>query len=481
MHPPWPGPGYGMRSQNRWPRKRGDKSARYPLYLCYTATLLKKNGYDVHYLDSVFQNLNYEQTFAKVKELSPDIIFIETATPTINYDKYFVDKIKDFLPNVKILFAGSHVTYFPEQTLKECKADIIIKGEQDYTTLNAINAIKNKTSLKKIKGIAYKEKNKIINNPAASLIQDLDKLPFPDRDLIPHSWYIEGHAIKLPFTFVVTARGCPNQCSFCLWPNIYHNHIVRYRSIKNVIDELKWLKEKYNMQEIFFDDGTLNVDKKRLIDLCKAMLKNKINLVWSCSCRVNNIDKEILYWMKKSGCKLICYGGESANPETLKKTNKGITVQQIKESFKLTKQAGIIVHANFMLGFPWESKEQMQKTIDFALSLEPDTVQFSLVFPHPGSRMYEEALKNNWFYEDALKDWSRFDMSTGPILKSKVSKKELENAISKSHAKFFLRPSYIIKNLVKVKNINDLKRMIKGAKSVIKGKILFKRKILEQE
>ena len=475
LHPPWPGKGFGLRSQNRWPRKRGDKTNRYPILLCYTATLLKNNGYDVSYIDSVVQDYDEDMTINEILKIKPDVIFIETATPTYNFDIKFVDKIKDKL-DVKVLMAGSHVTKFPEKCIEESKVDFVIKGEHDFITLNVINALKDKKSFEKIKGICFRSKDKIINNPNDVLIEDLDSLPFPDRNLIPHQWYIEGHVKNLPFTFVMAARGCPNICSFCLWPNIFYNHRVRVRSPKNIVDELEWLINEYGMKEIFFDDDTFNISKNRVMDICNEILNRKIKIVWGCSCRVDCADEEMFNVMKKSGCKLICYGVESANPETLKRTNKRIDLDQARNAVKLTQKAKIIAHVNLMVGFPWETREEMEKTINFGLELNADTVQYSLVFPHPGSEMYDIALKEGWFYEEALNDFSMFDMTSGPILKTQVSREELMSIVSKAHAKFFLRPSYILKQLAMIRNYNDFKYTFRGAKSIIKGKIFFKAK-----
>lgn len=478
LHPPWPGGGFGGRSQNRWPRKRGDKAARYPAYLCYVATLMKKNGFEVSYIDSVMQEFSEEEALEKVKSICPEVIYTETSTPTINYDISFAEKAIKLLPSATYIFSGSHATYFPKEVLQQSPASIAIMGEQDYSALEAVQALRDKRPLLDIKGICWKdEKGNIHINPPRELIRNLDELPFPDRSLIPHQWYIEGHAAKKPFTFVMASRGCPNKCTFCLWTKVFFNRQVRVRSIENVIAELKWLVDEYHMKEIFFDDATFNVNKKRVIDICERMVSDKINLSWGCSCRVDKVDEEMLSHMKRSGCRIICYGPESASEETLQKTNKKIDISQAYRAIQLTKKAGIIAHANFMVGFPWETKEDMQRTIDFAQRLNPDTMQISLVFPHPGSEMYDQAIENNWFEDDIVGNWDRFEMSLGPVLKSGSSKEDLQSAISKGHAKFFFRPSYIMKTIGRIRSIGELLRVIRGAHSVIKGKILYNRPV----
>jgi len=475
LHPPWPGNGYGLRSQNRWPRKRGDKTNRYPILLCYTATLLKNNGFDVSYIDSVIQDYDIGLTFEEIGKLNPELVFIETATPTYDFDIEFVNLLKEKFSQIKVVMAGSHVTKFPEKCIEESKIDVVIKGEHDMVTLNVANALRDGKSLNEIKGICFRDK-KIVNNENAPLIDDLDSLPFPDRNLIPYQWYAEGHVKNFPFTFVMAARGCPNQCAFCLWPNIFYNHRVRVRSPKNIVDELEWLVKEYGMKEVFFDDDTFNISKKRVMDICNEILNRNVKIVWGCSGRVDCVDEEMLVIMKKSGCKLICYGVESANEKTLEKTHKGINLDMARGAVKLTQKAKITAHVNLMIGFPWETKEEMENTINFGLELNADTVQYSLVFPHPGSEMYEWALKENWFYDEALNNFAMFDMTSGPVLKTQVSREELMNIVSKAHARFFLRPGYVFRQLKNIRSYDDFKYTLRGAKSVLKGKIFFKKK-----
>jgi len=476
LHPPWPGEGYGLRSQNRWPRKRGDKTNRYPILLCSCATYVREQGNEVKYIDSVILDLDLDKTIEKVKDFSPDVIFIESATPTFPYDKKVVEILKEKFPKTKFLMAGYHVTTYPIESIKDSKIDIIIKGEMDQTTVNVISALKNNIPLEQVKGICFKKENKIIDNEEADLIQDLDELPFPDRDLIPHQWYFEGYVTEAPFTFVMGSRGCPKRCTYCLWPTVYFKNRLRLRSIKNIVDELEWLIKNYDMKEIFFDDDTLNVTIQRVKDLAQEIIDRNLKIIWSCSMRMDKVDSEMLYLAKKSGCKLICYGAESASQETLDKVNKNLTIKQIRNCMRITKKSKILSHVNFMFGFPWETKKDIENTIKFAIELNPDSVQFSICYPHPGSPMYKDALDNNLFYDDVKGNWEKFGMMTGPLLKTKVDKDYLINAVSKAHSKFYLRPSYIFRQILNINSYKEFKRVLRGTKAVIFGKILFRGK-----
>lgn len=167
-------------------------------------------------------------------------------------------------------------------------------------------------------------------------------MPFPDRDTIQLDWYGEAWYNKRPFMNIMTSRGCPYQCTFCVYPNIIEGHKWRKRSVDNVIAELKYVVEKYGVKEINIDDPTFNISKERVIEFCKKLRANKLNLLWTCNARVDNIDEEMLREMKKSGCKMIRYGVESGSMEVLNKMKKGITIEQIKRAFKLTKKQGIL-------------------------------------------------------------------------------------------------------------------------------------------
>lgn len=475
-HPPWPGSGYGMRSQNRWPRKRGDKANRYPLYLCYVATRIRDAGGDVRFADAVMEGLDEKELIARIARHRPGLLYLETCTPTANYDLVFLGRVKDAVPGCTTVLAGSHATYFADRILRDFpQVDAIVRGEQDETALAIYEALAGGGSIAGLPGtVARDAEGRPLRGPARPLISDLDALPFPDRDLIPHSWYREGHVVRTPFTFAITSRGCPNACRFCLWPNVFFEHKVRFRSIENVIAEVDWLVSRYGMRELFFDDGTFNVGERRTIEFCEALAARGHDLQWGCSCRVSPVSREMLAAMKRAGCRLICYGPESANQRTLDRCRKGISVEMFEPAIRLTQEAGIAAHANFMLGFPWETPAEMENTIATAIRLAPDTAQFSLVFPHPGSAMYDEALQEGWLLDGVEDDWDRFEMSLGPVLKTPMSHRAMLGAIRRAHARFYARPGHALRLLMKVRSADDLRRLFRGAWSVFTGKILFR-------
>ncbi|MFH1210766.1 MAG: radical SAM protein [archaeon] len=470
INPPWPGKGFGTRSQNRIIKQRADKFLQFPLYLGYTSAMLKKLGHDVFYIDSVVQELNEEQTNQKIKEIMPDVILMETTTPSIEYDFKYINKMKE-LTNAFIIATGTHVSYFPKESMEQCKGlDLIIKGEYD-TRIDQI--IINLKDLEKVKGLTFRKKGKVVDTGTAELPADLDFMPFPDRDTIQLDWYGEAWYNKRPFMNIMTSRGCPYQCTFCVYPNIIEGHKWRKRSVDNVIAELKYVVEKYGVKEINIDDPTFNISKERVIEFCKKLRANKLNLLWTCNARVDNIDEEMLREMKKSGCKMIRYGVESGSMEVLNKMKKGITIEQIKRAFKLTKKQGILALGGFMFGFPYDSKKSIEETLKLAKELKPDLIQASIPMAYPGTPLYEEAKKEGKLI---INSWSDFDMTKGPIVKTiDMNKEELTEILNRVYKEFYFRPGFILQTLSTIRRPSDISRLTRTFLSLVRTVRFYKK------
>jgi anaerobic magnesium-protoporphyrin IX monomethyl ester cyclase len=470
INPPWPGKGFGTRSQNRIIKQRADKFLQYPLYLGYTSAQLKKLGHEVFYIDSVYQELNEEQTNKKVQEIKPDVIIMETTTPSIEYDFKYMTKMKE-LTNAFIIATGTHVSYFTKEAMEECKAiDMIIKGEYDSRINEIFTNFKHPD---KVKGLMIRKDGKVIDTGKPELPENLDSMPFPDRETIPIGWYGEAWYNKRPFINIMTSRGCPYQCTFCLYPNIFEGHKWRKRSIDNVIAELKEVVQKYGVKEINIDDPTFNISKERVIEFCRKLRENKINILWTCNARVDNIDEEMLSEMKKAGCKMIRYGVESGSVEVLKNMKKGITIEQIKRAFTLTKKQGILALGGFMFGFPYDTKKSIEETLKLAKELKPDLIQASIPMAYPGTPLYEEAKRDKKL---VINSWSDFDMTKGPIVKTiDMEKKELEAILNRVYKEFYFRPSFVVQTITHIRRPSDISRLSRTFFSLVKTVRFYKK------
>lgn len=463
INPPWPGKGFGTRSQNRIIKHRSDKYLQYPIFLAYSASQLKAAGHQVEYIDSVIQDLDLSQTVQAAEKKKPDVIFMETTTPSIEADYDNLAALKT-ATNATIIVGGPHATYFHHEVIAECPAiDIVIRHEFD-TKIAAV--VSNLDNLPAVKGICFHDGENIVDNGDGDLCHDLDSVPFPDRETIPWQWYLEAWYSKKPFMNMMTSRGCPYHCSFCLWPQSMYGHKQRFRSIDNVIAELHSLIRKYGLKEINIDDGTFTTNKKRVIEFCQRLRDKELNLIWTCNGRVDNIDDEMLSEMKASGCKMIRLGAESGSQNVLNKIRKGLTLKQIEEGVRRVKKHGIQALAGFMFGFPYDTRETIDQTIQFAKRLSPDQVQFSINMCYPGTSLFEYAKDNELLLASSFKE---FDMTHGPVVKTAdMQREELEHILSRAYKEFYFRPRFLLQTLLNLKDIDEFKRVYRSLKSLLR-------------
>ncbi len=463
INPPWPGKGYGTRSQNRIIKHRSDKFLQYPLFLGYSAAFLKDAGHDVHYIDSVIQDLDLERTLLEVKTKEPQVIFMETTTPSFEADIKNITALKD-VTGATIIVCGPHATYFHKEILHQCEAiDVVIRHEFDTKIGQVVSGLE---ELSGIEGITYRDGNTIVDNGDGKYQTDLDKVPFPDRETVPWHWYVEAWYTRQPFMNMMTSRGCPFHCAFCLWPQTMYGHKQRFRGLDNVFAELHFLVDYYGVREINIDDGTFTTNKKRVIEFCHRLRDEKIDIIWTCNGRADTVDDEMLREMKKSGCKMIRVGVESGSQEVLDKIKKGLTLRQIEEGIQRIKKHGIQALGGFMFGFPYDSRRTVEQTIAFAKKLSPDQVQFSINMSYPGTSLYEYAKENNLLEAISFKE---FDMTHGPVVKTvDMSRSELQDILARAYKEFYFRPAYILQTVGHLTHRDEWSRVLRSLKSLLK-------------
>lgn len=463
INPPWPGKGFGTRSQNRIIKHRSDKYLQYPIFLGYSAAQLKKAGFRVSYIDSVIQDLDLSETLAEAKKVSPDVIFMETTTPSIQADFECLTLLKE-TTGASIVVGGPHATYFHREVLEECAAiDIVVRHEFDTKIAGVVS---NLSSLEKVNGITFRHEDEIIDRGDGDFCDELDGIPMPDRDLVPWQWYLEAWYSRQPFMNMMTSRGCPYHCTFCLWPRSMYGHKQRFRSLNNVFLEIHHLIDHYETREINIDDDTFTTKRERVIEFCRRLRKEDIHLIWTCNGRVDNLDDEMLDEMKKSGCKMIRMGVESGSQEVLDKIRKGLTLKQIEEGFRLVKKHGIQALGGFMFGFPYDTKKTVEQTIQFAKRLSPDQVQFSLNMCYPGTSLYEYAKENRLCLAESFKE---FDMTFGPVVRTEdMEREDLKDILARAYREFYFRPKFFFQTMLHLRSMDEVKRVFRSMKSLIK-------------
>ena len=375
------------------PIRENEPPRNIPIGLGIIANVLLSEGHEVKILDINAERLSNSQVKEKIDLKSKyEIIGTGGLITTYRYLKWLIPELKNYNPNSKIVVGGGVVTEASTFLLSRTPADIAVIGEGEITMKEIVSALENNNSLETIKGIAYrKENNRIKINPARPLMKDLDNLPFPAYDLFPIGIYLHNVAYASAIgrkteIGIITARGCPYNCNYC-----YHifGRGARTRSVDNVIEEIRYLMEKYKVESIALLDETFTLNKKRVMEFCSKMLLEKIDIPWTCLARVNLVDREMLKKMKQAGCYRVGYGIESGSQQILDNMNKKVTVEQAKKAIKLTRSTGLVCGTTFMFGYPGESLETIKETVYFCkqLLIAPS---FFFTTPYPGTKLYKE-------------------------------------------------------------------------------------------
>src|SRR5580704_8836460 len=382
-------------ASSRWPATREIESYWYPVWLAYPAGMLE----GARLLDAPPHHVSAEETINIARDYEFLVLF--TSTPGFPGDIRLVTKIKEANPAIKIAFVGPHVTVLPEKSLKDCPAiDFVARKEFDHTVVEFAQG----KPLEEIAGISYRNNGSVVHTPDRPEIQDLDSLPHVTdvykRDLDVTRYNVPF--LLYPFVSLYSTRGCPAQCTFCLWPQTLSGHPWRKRSTDDVAREMAKAKQLWpDVREFFFDDDTFNIQKARTVELC-AKLK-PLGLTWSCTSRVTT-DFETLKAMKEAGCRLLIVGYESGDQQILKNIKKGATVERALDFQRDCHKLGLVVHGDFILGLPGETRESIRNTIEFAKQLDCETIQVSIAHAFPGTEFFDYAKVNGFITNEAMSD-----------------------------------------------------------------------------
>ncbi|MBS3164420.1 radical SAM protein [Candidatus Woesearchaeota archaeon] len=437
-----------------------------PTNLLYVATMLKQQGHDVRLLDATAEY----KTAEYVKEIIPqyDAVVESTSTMSFTEDADFLKELKAINPRLTTMMFGSHVTFNPVDSLNYAKElDIVVRKEPDLVVRDVVNALERGESWKEVKGISYREDGRLKQNPDAPWIEELDRLPIPDRSLLPAGVdYFNPIVKRIPYTTAMSSRACPAECSFCTVPFFYGVRVT-CRSANNVFEEMRYLQER-GFREVWFRDETFTVYGKRNRELYAMLGKEKVDITWICNARVNTVTREMLQQMKRAGCHLIKFGVESGVQSILDNVSKGATLQQARDAFKLCREVGIDTHAHMMLGMPGDTRETVEQSIRFVKSLRPSTVTFGICTPYAGTEMFFQVAKEHPEIRDG----------TGLNLKNLHEKaffnqyftdlgaEELEAYLHRAYRDFYFRPGYVLERFSRVNSVEELRRLVMAGTQV---------------
>ncbi len=429
--------GFDGGAGSRYQAKREIRSFWYPTWLAQPAALVPESKL----MDCPPHDIDIKSCLAEAKNY--DHVVIHTSTPSLKNDSKVAEAIKAQKAGTTIGFVGAHAAVLPTETLKASPAiDWVGRKEFDFTCKEVADG----RPLSEVHGLSYRKEGKIVHNPERELIANMDDLPWV-VDVYKRDLQVEKYSIgylKEPYVSLYTGRGCPAQCSFCLWPQTIGGHKYRVRSADNVAAEMAYAKKLFpQVQEFFFDDDTFTANLPRAREIAQKL--KPLGLTWSCNSRAN-VNYETIKLMKDCGLRLFLVGYESGNQQILDRIKKGITVEEAKRFTKACKEVGVVIHGTFILGLPVETKETIEETIRYAMELDVFSIQVSLAAPYPGTELYEMARQNGWFAKKDKTDILHDDgIQQSTLEYPGLSKEEIFEAVEKFYRRYYLRPRPILR------------------------------------
>jgi hopanoid biosynthesis associated radical SAM protein HpnJ len=441
--------GFDGGAGSRYQARREVTSFWYPTWLAQPAAIVPNS----RLLDCPPHDVDIKKCLEIARDY--DHVIINTSTPSLKNDSKVAAAIKEQRPDTKIGFVGAHAAVLPTETLKASEAiDWVGRKEFDFTCKEVAEG----RPLAQIDGLSYRTpEGKIVHNREREMISNMDSLPWVvdtyKRDLEIEKYFI-GYLLH-PYLSLYTGRGCPAQCTFCLWPQTIGGHKYRVRSPENVAGEMAHAKKLFpQVREFFFDDDTFTANLPRAREIAKKLAP--LGLTWSCNSRAN-LDYDTIKSFKDSGLRLFLVGYESGNQEILNRIKKGIQLEEARRFTKACQKAGVVIHGTFILGLPVETRETIEQTIRYAMDLDVFSIQVSLAAPYPGTELYEMARQNGWFANKDKTDIVHGDgFQQSSLEYPDLSKDEIFEAVDRFYRAYYLRPKpilRIIKTMLEDKDI----------------------------
>jgi len=442
-------------SHQRSPAVTKSRTLYYPIWLAYAAGLLEARGFDVRLVDGPGEDIDFEAAIRRGQEFEPSLCVVATTTPSIQNDIRAAEALKAATGAYTVL-VGTHTSAKPDETLLAAPSvDAVTRKEYDWTLLAlAEHLASGGGDPVGIQGLTWRrqggegEPGDLVTEPDRPEQADISELPHVARVYKKHffgHWQRYFYAItRHPVVTIVTGRGCPYRCTYCLFPQTLTGHSYRRRSVEAVVDEFKYIEREFpGVREVFIEDDTLTVDKKRCRRLAEEMIRRRVKVRWTANARCD-VDLETLKLMRRAGLRLLCVGVESADQQILDNVKKQIKVEQIERFFQDTKKADVLVHGCFMVGNPGESHASLERTLELSKRLNPDTAQFFPLMVYPGTEAYE------WAERDGLLETNSYDRWLTPeglhrsiVRRPDLPSEDLREFCDRARREFYLRPRYV--------------------------------------
>jgi anaerobic magnesium-protoporphyrin IX monomethyl ester cyclase len=461
--------GVPLLSQNRQFQWFNSPTYIYPMVPACAATMLKDSGHDILWEDGIAEGMKYTDWLDRAVTAAPDIIAMETKTPVVKSHWKIIGDLKQALLDTKVVLMGDHVTALPAESFQQSPVDFVLTGgDYDFLLVNLAEWMEGRSKLEP--GIWYRDGD-VKNTGKFELNHELNALPFIDRDLTRWQLYSEknGNFKRTPGTYTMIGRDCwwrkGGGCTFCSWTTLYPKW--RARRPELLADEIGILIERYGVKSVFDDTGAFPIGET-LRKFCHLMIERGYHeeIEFSCNMRFGALSLEDYKLMKRAGFRMLLFGLESAQQETLNRINKNLTVDEIKDSCRKAKEACLEPHLTIMLGYPWETREDAFNTFGLAKYLFEmgwaDTLQATIVIPYPGARLFQECKDNNLLN---TMDWDEYDMRR-MVMKSELCEEDVKEITQKMY-KLFMNPKYVMRKVANIRSYEDMAFIVRGAKKVV--------------
>lgn len=434
-----------------------------PLSLALSAAVLLEDGHDVILHDCIVEEIELEGVRKILGDFRPDLVLINTVTPSIDYDLAITKVIKEVCPTAFTVAFGIHVTVYPEASLQQyLTLDAVIRGEPELAIRDIARARERNQELTGVAGIHYRAHDQVVGNPDRTPLKSLDELPFPAWQLVQRQLY-RMPFLDNPFLLVATGRGCPYQCNFCADPTFYGHKLI-VRSPARVVDEMEWVRDSFGIIDFLFWSESFTINPRYARAVAEEIIKRGDTFRWVCNSRVDNVTYDLLKTFQRAGCWMIGYGVEVGSQEILDRMHKGTTLEQARQAVSLAHKAGLEVTGHCVVGYPGETRSTIEQTMKFTIELDLDFAQFYCAVPFPGSELYGTAQAQGWI---TTKDWTRYEQNFSVLTTPQITAAEVMALRAKAYRRFYLRPRMIGKTIVRIRTRKQLRKFLSMVRDFI--------------
>lgn len=428
-----------------------------PLWAALLAGYLRKRGYAVVVYDAEAENWNYEEAARKAVEADPFLVAVvvsgsnpSASTMNMGGAGNIASFVRQYAPHIKTLFSGLHPSALPEKTLREENVDFVCQGEGFFTLPLLIDALKSGTEDYRINGLWYTKDHQVVSNPWPPLLRNLDQVPMPAWDLLPmekyraHNWHCFNNIEeRQPYGILYTSLGCPFNCTFCCINALFGKHMIRYRSLDKVIEELDFLVDTYGIKNIKIIDEMFALNEKRIVALCDIIIERGYDLnIWAYA-RVNTVTEKMLAKMKEAGINWVAYGFEAGSKRVIESVTKGYKMEQVGKVVEMTYDLDMHICANFIFGLPEDDYDSMNETLKLMLDINAEWANIYSAMAYPGSKLYEIAVEKEWPLPASWEGYSQYAYDTLPLPTNYLSGGEVLSFRDYAFQTYYTSPRYL--------------------------------------